>query len=176
MQIETLNESRCWDFPAGQDFEKYHRSFDEVASTEMLLNEFLFFSEESDFCQEKKKKKHAAIKRLFLLYFKSFQEESFSKLAHLDTTARSMESKKRVLFKESLCIVNRIKGGGKSHLSLSNVSPGHSPVAPTGETGFHIHCSLQNSQPTMGIFSIKQFTDIMCIQQWSLNTHWCTLS
>lgn len=56
MQIETLNESRCWDFPAGQDFEKYHRSFDEVASTEMLLNEFLFFSEESDFCQEKKKK------------------------------------------------------------------------------------------------------------------------
>lgn len=124
----------------------------------------------------RKKKKHAAIKRLFLLYFKSFQEESFSKLAHLDTTARSMESKKRVLFKESLCIVNRIKGGGKSHLSLSNVSPGHSPVAPTGETGFHIHCSLQNSQPTMGIFSIKQFTDIMCIQQWSLNTHWCTLS
>lgn len=55
------------------------------------MNEFLFFCEEIDFCQ----KQHAATKCLFLLDFKSFQEESFSKLAHLDTTARSMESKKK---------------------------------------------------------------------------------
>jgi len=72
--------------------------------------------------------------------------------------------KKRVLFKESLCIVNRIKGDGESHLSLANVSPGHSCVAPTGEKGFHIHCCLRNPKPTVGNFSIKQSADIMCIQ------------
>lgn len=48
-------------------------------------NEFLFFWEEIDFCQ----KQHAATECLFLLDFKTF-----SKLAHLDTTARSTESKK----------------------------------------------------------------------------------
>lgn len=108
-------------------------------------NEFLFFCEEIYFCQ----KQHAASKLLFLLDFKSFQEESFSKLAHLDTTARSTESEKKkgVLFKESLCIVNRIKGDGESHLSLSNVSPGHSCAASTGEKGFHIRCSLRNPKP-----------------------------
>lgn len=53
-------------------------------------HEFLFFCEEIDFCQ----KQHAATECLFLLDFKTFQEESFSKLAHLDTTARSTESKK----------------------------------------------------------------------------------
>lgn len=132
-------------------------------------NEFLFFCEEIDFCP----KQHAATKHRFLLDFKSFQE-SFSKLARLDTTARSMESKKKsVLFKESLCIVNRIKGDGESHLSLSNVSPGHSCVAPTGEKGFHIHCSLRNPKPTVGIFSIKQSTDMMSIQQQRSNPHRC---
>lgn len=95
-------------------------------------NRFLFFREEIDFCQ----KQHAATQHLFLLDFKSFQEESFSKLAHLDTTARSMERKKRVLFKKSLCIVNRIKGDGECHLSLSLMSPGHSCVASTGEKEF----------------------------------------
>ena len=54
-------------------------------------NRFLFFCEEIDFCQQQR----TATKRLFLLDFKSFQEQSFSKLAHLDTTARSMEGEKK---------------------------------------------------------------------------------
>lgn len=83
-------------------------------------------------------------------------------MAHLDTTARSMERKERVLFKESLCIVNRIKGDGESHLSLSLMSPGHSCVASTGEKGFHIPCS---QKPSWGIFSTTQSADPMCIQQ-----------
>lgn len=122
-------------------------------------NRFLFFCEEIDFCQ----KQHAATQHLFLLDFKSFQEESFSKLAHLDTTARSMERKKRFLFKESLCIVNRIKGDGESHLSLSLMSPGHSCVASTGEKGFHIPCSPRN--PAEGFFSITQSAGSVCVQQ-----------
>lgn len=36
----------------------------------------------------------------------------------------------RVLSKESQCIVNRIKGAGKPHLSLTNVSPGHRGARP----------------------------------------------
>lgn len=74
---------------------------------------FLFFSEEIDFCQ----KQHATTE-LFVLDFESFPEESCGRLAPSDTTARSMERKKikrEVLFKQSLCVVNRIKGDGESH-------------------------------------------------------------
>lgn len=47
---------------------------------------------------------------------------------------------------------------------MSDVSPGHSCAAPTGEKGFHIHRSLRKPKPTVGIFSIKQSTDTLCIQ------------
>lgn len=126
-------------------------------------NRFLFFCEEIDFCQ----KQHAATQHLFLLDFKSFQEESFSKLAHLDTTARSMERKKRFLFKESLCVVNRIKGDGESHLSLSLMSPGHSCVASTGEKGFHIPCSPRNPA---GGFSLSHNLQTPCVFSSSSQT------
>ena len=36
----------------------------------------------------------------------------------------------RVWSEESQCIVNRIKGAGKPHLSLTNVSPGHRGAGP----------------------------------------------
>lgn len=85
-----------------------------------------------------------------MLDFEPFPEESFGRLAPLDTTARSTERKKikrGVLFKESLCIVNRIKGDGESHLSLSNVSPGHSCAAPLQRRGFGV-AALRNPQPS----------------------------
>lgn len=85
-----------------------------------------------------------------MLDFEPFPEESVGRLAPLDTTARSTERKKikrGVLFKESLCIVNRIKGDGESHLSLSNVSPGHSCAAPLQQRGFGV-AALRNPQPS----------------------------
>lgn len=39
--------------------------------------------------------------------------------------SQEQDGSSRVLSKESPCIVNRIKGAGKPHLSLSNVSSGH---------------------------------------------------
>lgn len=169
LQTEALEGDRCWDFPPGQDFKEYHWSFDEVASTEKQeLISVLFWI--TSFLPGKKKKKNKPCCKsvLFSSDFKSFQEESFSKLAHLDTTARSTESKKKkkVLFKESLCIVNRIKGDGKRHLSLSWCVPRSFLCSIYREKGFHIHCSLRNSQ--LGIFSIKQFTDMRCS-----NSHHC---
>lgn len=129
-------------------------------------NRFLFFCQEIDFCQ----KQRAATQRLFLLDFKSFQEEFFSKLAHLDTTARSTERKKRVLFKESLCIVNRIKGDGESHLSLSLMSPGHSCVESAGEKGFHIPCSPRTPA---GGFSLSHNLQTPCAFSSSFKPHYC---
>lgn len=91
-------------------------------------------------------------------------------MAHLDTTARSMERKKRVLFKESLCIVNRIKGDGESHLSLSLMSPGHSCVASTGEKGFYIPCSPRT--PTGG-FSLLHNLQTPCALAAAFQSHCC---
>lgn len=126
LQTEALNGDRCWDFPPGQDFEEYHRSSDEVASAEKqewipVLFSITLLLDRGKKKEDSNNNKTCCKSVLFSSDLRSFQEESFSKLAHLDTTARSTESKKKkkVLFKESLCIVNRIKGDGKRHLSLS---------------------------------------------------------
>ena len=56
--------------------------------------------------------------------------ESISKLSHVAITARSKVGGSGVWSLESHCIVNRIKGAGKPHLSLTNVSPGHWGAGP----------------------------------------------
>lgn len=120
LQTEALEGDRCWDFPPGQDFKEYHWSFDEVASTEKQeLISVLFWI--TSFLPGEKKKKNmlqvcSVLVRLQVLPGRVLQQ--IGSFRHNSQKHRE-QKKKKVLFKESLCIVNRIKGDGKRHLSLS---------------------------------------------------------
>lgn len=106
-----LNENRCQAFLPGQGFRKYHNKSDEAADTE-IQEWILFLCQEIGACQKQEE-------RLLLLDFTSFQEESFSKLAHLDTTARSMEGEKQGFVQEKPLYCKQDKRGWRE--SLINV-------------------------------------------------------